>query len=241
MKKQPILTAAFVATGLALAASSANAATIILSEDFQAPVANNLRLDDTTTHYAGWQFTQGSGNIFVNRQSPANGLPGGADGAANQGIQFEWDGSNAEYDTAHTWSADDEFTLTFNATEMNWSNVSDRWMEIEITETFRDGSGNLTGTTLWTQNFELAQYDTAHDGSAEGWSAAQTFSVSFSAADFTGGTEGSALTFEVGGAGLGGTNRGMYVDNINLTFVPEPTTTALLGLGGLALILRRRK
>jgi hypothetical protein len=31
------------------------------------------------------------------------------------------------------------------------------------------------------------------------------------------------------------------VDNIQLTAVPEPSSTALLGLGGLALILRRRK
>ncbi len=37
----------------------------------------------------------------------------------------------------------------------------------------------------------------------------------------------------------------VYVDNVTITgtpdFVPEPSTTALLGLGGLALILRRRK
>lgn len=31
------------------------------------------------------------------------------------------------------------------------------------------------------------------------------------------------------------------IDNISVDAVPEPTTTALLGLGGLALILRRRK
>ena len=31
------------------------------------------------------------------------------------------------------------------------------------------------------------------------------------------------------------------IDNISVSAVPEPTTTALLGLGGLALILRRRK
>jgi len=31
------------------------------------------------------------------------------------------------------------------------------------------------------------------------------------------------------------------IDNISVDVVPEPTTTALLGLGGLALILRRRK
>jgi hypothetical protein len=29
--------------------------------------------------------------------------------------------------------------------------------------------------------------------------------------------------------------------NLNITSVPEPSSTALLGLGGLALIFRRRK
>jgi hypothetical protein len=38
-------------------------------------------------------------------------------------------------------------------------------------------------------------------------------------------------------------NRSVFIDNIGVTTtaIPEPTTTALLGLGGLALILRRRK
>ncbi|MCP5537861.1 MAG: PEP-CTERM sorting domain-containing protein [Akkermansiaceae bacterium] len=39
----------------------------------------------------------------------------------------------------------------------------------------------------------------------------------------------------------GATNRNLYVEGITVTAVPEPSTTALLGLGGLALILRRRK
>ena len=33
----------------------------------------------------------------------------------------------------------------------------------------------------------------------------------------------------------------LVINSVKLTQVPEPTTTALLGLGGLALILRRRK
>ncbi len=39
-----------------------------------------------------------------------------------------------------------------------------------------------------------------------------------------------------------GSESGTYdVDSLTLTQVPEPSSTALLGLGGLALILRRRK
>jgi hypothetical protein len=41
---------------------------------------------------------------------------------------------------------------------------------------------------------------------------------------------------------IGGANSTFHVfDNISVTSVPEPSSTALLGLGGLALILRRRK
>ena len=36
-------------------------------------------------------------------------------------------------------------------------------------------------------------------------------------------------------------NQSTFIDDVQVTAVPEPTTTALLGLGGLALILRRRK
>lgn len=50
--------------------------------------------------------------------------------------------------------------------------------------------------------------------------------------------------FRVVDLSAGGTQN-MYLDNMLITSdavaVPEPTTTALLGLGGLALILRRRK
>lgn len=37
------------------------------------------------------------------------------------------------------------------------------------------------------------------------------------------------------------TASGAYIDNVTIVTVPEPSSTALFGLGGLALILRRRK
>lgn len=248
MKTPHKFTSNIAATGTAvlafmLLATVSNAATVLINEDWQDPdVAANLRLDDTST-FAGWRFTQGNGNIFRSVDTPANGLPGGIDGTANQALQFEWSGSNAEYDTTHAWSASDEFSLSFNATEMNWGNANERYVRIEITETVRNGSGDLIGTMLLGQNIQLAQYDTAHDAAADDWSAAQTFNFNFSGADFTGGTAGSLLTFEIGsidppGAGAG---RGLYVDNINLTLVPEPSVLSLIGLGALGLLFRRRR
>ncbi|MFC5050439.1 PEP-CTERM sorting domain-containing protein [Rubritalea spongiae] len=42
-------------------------------------------------------------------------------------------------------------------------------------------------------------------------------------------------------AGNQNSSSGTYIDNVVISAVPEPSSTALLGLGGLALILRRRK
>ena len=60
----------------------------------------------------------------------------------------------------------------------------------------------------------------------------------------TGLVNGETVTIKFGlRDGSGGNGKTYTLDNLNLngTVVPEPSSTALLGLGGLALILRRRK
>jgi hypothetical protein len=49
------------------------------------------------------------------------------------------------------------------------------------------------------------------------------------------------ILFRVGPVNAGQGRFQGTIDDLSLSAVPEPTTTALLGLGGLALILRRRK
>ncbi|MDG1357598.1 MAG: PEP-CTERM sorting domain-containing protein, partial [Akkermansiaceae bacterium] len=39
----------------------------------------------------------------------------------------------------------------------------------------------------------------------------------------------------------GGSGKAVDFDNVRLSFVPEPSSTALLGLGGLAFIFRRKR
>ncbi|MFT5881756.1 MAG: hypothetical protein ACI9FG_000243 [Crocinitomicaceae bacterium] len=57
---------------------------------------------------------------------------------------------------------------------------------------------------------------------------------------YTGGTSYSSGSNAAGGGAISthGTDRVFHLD---IVAIPEPTTNALLGLGGLALILRRRK
>ena len=58
----------------------------------------------------------------------------------------------------------------------------------------------------------------------------------------TGGASQTLANFRIGGR-LGADNRYVEagIDEVKITNVPEPSSTALLGLGGLALLFRRRK
>ncbi|MGB0775666.1 MAG: PEP-CTERM sorting domain-containing protein, partial [Akkermansiaceae bacterium] len=58
--------------------------------------------------------------------------------------------------------------------------------------------------------------------------------------NYTGADNGSAM-FLVDSGSSNGTSAGWNIISAELNVVPEPSSSALLGLGGLALILRRRK
>ncbi|WP_240610614.1 PEP-CTERM sorting domain-containing protein [Rubritalea profundi] len=79
---------------------------------------------------------------------------------------------------------------------------------------------------------------------------ADTLDISYGGVVFHSGawdnTDPGANSPSVGGinwwqAGPNSSGTSAYIDDISLTQVPEPSSAALLGLGGLALILRRRK
>ena len=232
-----------IVTGIATAALalSVNAETI-LSEDWQNRVGHFTRLDDTTTNHPGWEFTQGNGNIFTHRHhddfqgGPQDGL------SPNEFLHLERAGEYASYDTTHNWSASDEYTVSFNATELMSSNSFERRVAFRIREVVP--GAETYGTTLYSGFADLPEYDASHAGAGSVWNANQFFTFDFSAADFTGGTEGAALSFEIGSEEPSPAyRRGLVVDNIEFTLVPipEPATTALLTLCGLTLVLRRRR
>lgn len=233
----------------------AHSATLI-NEDFQnandvgtnlGPILpNGTRLDDSTA-FTGWNFSGLSGNQVASRRSNNQSDFPGSTSLPNQGIQFEWGNQYITYDTGHNWSSADVFSLSLNASEMSWGNTNNRAVLLRFTE---------TGTTnhIWSTYVELPQYDANHNA-GDDWSAAQTFNLNIQASNFVGGTEGSGITFGIAGSDGNKTNaqftetvadistsRGTYIDNINLTLVPEPSAAVLLGsLASMMLLVKRRR
>lgn len=108
------------------------------------------------------------------------------------------------------------------------------------------GPASITGTTTGLQDGNWHQL--LVQGSTSGLDAVLTYSVdgvSQGTTTYTGAAAFTLNDIRIGGR-VGADNR--YIDAgidevqiHNTTAVPEPSSTALLGLGGLALILRRRK
>lgn len=99
--------------------------------------------------------------------------------------------------------------------------------------TVRNGTnvGALSGGTHlmkmeWDAGTETAtfSFDNGNDGSFE-----ETFTHTYA------GLDGTNSRLFVGGG------NGLVVSDVSVAVVPEPASTALLGLGGLALLLRRRR
>ena len=93
--------------------------------------------------------------------------------------------------------------------------------------------GNGTHEAIFTWNAATGmatfEYDLGNDGSIDG---SQSYDASGLIAEWNGGEESRLY---VGG------DDGVIVSDWAVTAIPEPSSTALLGLGGVALIFRRRK
>ena len=223
-------------------ALSANAATILINEDFNTPeggATDGTSLTGDTTNFPEWNWNDADG--FQYGVGPnGDGVPVSAGDGYVKVDSFGsfGDTNHGQYDTGHTWSSTDQFTLSLNATEQNWGSENQRLMVVAIKETSRTGT-ELTGATLWTETVELV-LDPNHDSAGEGWGPNNTFSWTFNASNFTTGTEGTAISFEI--SGDLSSSRGYYYDNVLLTVdpIPEPSAALLGGLGMLLMLRRRR-
>lgn len=258
MKTRATLYLAAVSAGLILAATSANAA-VIVAESFG---GSGATLNGTVagTFAAGITSAGGSSTWTAGTDFLDNGVV--TDNAAKSAAYLNL-GSYIN-DTKGTAAGMFELTMTISETTSAWLSLGfatsntpgtggdftalsgmgniiyredgelDMWAGPGTTFGGVDGQNGYSGARILTVTLDLTGYDGVTDFGTVSWSDSSLGSlgsISYNSdVNF-----GSILISE---SASGGTVSALSLDH---TAIPEPTTTALLGLGGLALILRRRK
>ncbi len=206
--------------GLALAAGAAHAATpiTILNAGFEN--SSTSIGNGNNTDIADW--TEDVGDAFVDMNG-TTWVPEASD-------TLYIGSASVNQDLSHNWSATDSFTLDLIAMNPRWSGGA-AGVRVQLRQASDDvvlwdsGLVDVSGTVTTTA--PATYTGTGHE-----------LSWNIDASTFITGSAGEQINVRI--AAEAGT---VYADNVSLSFdtVPEPSTTALLGLGGLALILRRRK
>ena len=200
--------------GLALVAGSANAA-ISLLEDFEGATTST---DYANTTYSG----SGDSTIDLNGKPNASGLPVGVNTTKTAFQRSSNRLLTLDAPLALDAGAYTSFTVGLDYLYHNYSSAAGTRLEYSALGDFSDSQNVMT----WASNAVANNQWTA--GSVTLNEGTYTF------------TDTAKIRFRSGG--FANSTHG-YLDNITITagVVPEPSSTALLGLGGLALILRRRK
>lgn len=199
------------------------AGTLVISR-FQCPFFNPDKYL-VTGDFAGWTFF----STPPSRRAPSNGLPGDTDvSGTNQGIQFEWNDDEMQYNLDHNWAATDIYTLKVCAAPQDWNKQAQRYIRPSIRQ--------QNGTVLWAPGENLTGPEktalpvNVSFGSST-WQAEPDLNFTFTidASTFTAGTEGQPIALRLDSSGA---VRGIYVDNVFLGIAPpEPP-------GGTIILLR---
>ncbi|MDG0994697.1 MAG: PEP-CTERM sorting domain-containing protein [Akkermansiaceae bacterium] len=242
--------------GLALAAGSAQAA-VIYQDNFDndiegTPTTGNLNgtTPDTTTGGNTW-----TADTNALRDWQADGsIDNGAASPDNNGYAFlEF---TPESGKVYTLSID----MTITSGSGSWFGLG--FMSTNNTTSagfYQESTGDGAPWMLLREGDTALAKSFAGPGTAGGVDLASrdgnTMSIVLDTtgtdwvATFNNGSESNSVTYtgldisnDINYVGFGRNTTAIgSVDNFSLTVVPEPSTTALIGLGGLALILRRRK
>lgn len=153
---------------------------------------------------------------------------GSVDGSAIH-MGFRYHNTNANFVSSSTWDITATYTFSFDYitsnTQLNGTLPS-----------WQIGAGDGTDRFL---------SDLVDSGSFISTAGTHDVNITITSTDLinAGVTMGDNIYIRFEKPGDGGALRSAVyqVDNVNLSVVPEPSSAALLGLGGLALILRRRK
>lgn len=216
----------------ALAATSANAA-IILADDFAD--ADRSSSDGTI----------GAWNTVSGISAPSTTLQFFKGGTTNQAALFDNAANDADgaFDVNNNMTADGwDTTITL---AVGGADISLTSLDLDLKLTNGSGAAQDTGNKTGQMLVEFFDAGDSSVGTADLGGNQSYPTVSYQRTlDLTGISlsAGQTYTMVVSARGTGfGHHKAFDAIELNGTVVPEPSSAALLGLGGLALILRRRK
>jgi len=220
--------------GMALA-TSINAA-ILFTDDFDGiavPASPGFLYGDS----GGWTMTTDTASWWYDTNYATVTSAGRPDPTGGTGNALSVRGEYAQHAVGATFLAGQTYRLTMDLSTANggsgtrvFAYIGDQSLALaDATAVGRlafhdDGT---TASAVAASNIVSANYQSVTD--AGNWT---TVSYEYTA---TGADDGKDIGIAFWASGA------PYMDNVQFESVPEPSSTALLGLGGLALILRRRK
>lgn len=250
----------FIARGTAAASlvvacvSGASGTTVLFSEDFETD-GNGTRYTTSTA-----EFSDGSFDYFT-RTKVGDGTEGGTSDLTGNSTFFfaasDIDGEGADSFQTLTFSGIDvsgftELTLSMDVAESD-GGTNPAWDEPDIVHAsfIVDGvvaTSFATGYAIWFDSNPVGDTNstnqpvfTNYDFDADGGDSPEDVEITtaFSTISRELGFSGASTVDLVISFDLTSGSEDFAIDNILLTGVPEPTSLALIGLGGLAMFGRR--
>jgi hypothetical protein len=214
----------------ALALHSSLSATPIFNEGFESPTTDNSTPLLTPT---GWTFTERDSTSSIGLLSVGSVTPYGDqvyyffDGSQNNALQTTSSILNTNI------AADTTYTLSFNFSSYR----NDRPTSFGAKILADDGLGGQT--VLAESDF----YDPNNGTYFSGGVGLQGDQLDFALSVTPTTNIGQRLVIQLNSNNSNTNTSGAYIDNLSVTAVavPEPNALLLLGLSGMALILRRRR
>lgn len=231
-------TTAILAGGLMFAGSAS--AAVIVNQDFD---SNNVGFGDFSTYTHGTQSYYAGNDIYASPERY-----GWAPGAS--GIQSS---ETVDLTTLHSTATIDSGIVTLSASAWlaGYQDADHGALQVSFFSS-SDGSGVATSSFLFNPGsgaspaFWQGSADASGDPDLSIANTNDNWSFFSNTVNIVSGTRSVTvdwLGYRNGTPGAGGSSgNDAYADDILVTTaVPEPSSSALLGLGGLALIMRRRK
>ena len=241
-----LITAGILGTSLA-----SQAALTLIDDDFSSSTAENSRFNKPDIDTNSWVGSGGwsvSGGALTSAATTGqtthliNSVSSTATWADKVTLSFDYAvgaGSTLYfYSTLFTGEADSSMDARNSKTDGTyWANdFNSVWSGTKFG--FAGPEYNLSGGGVGGSN--TANAVTSFVGGTSG-TFSQTYDISgFGGGDFSIADVSNVLAVFAVDAGAVG-DGAISIDNFNMTAVPEPSSTALLGLGGLALMLRRKR